>query len=848
MVTVNLTELQTSIMIQMIIQAVCTGVVALLWLQYRRIFSGLGFWVTGYAMLTISTVLTILEGIVPLWVSNLIGGNMLVLGGILLLFIGLEAFNGQRSNPLTNAAVWIASAAVQSYFVFVQPDLAARNINLSVGLLFFSTKIAGVMLHRANSEMRSMTLFVGTIFVAVSLVSAARIMLNIGMILGNGNFELFTSLDALFMLTYQICLFATTFGLFFLINQHLSQKLHTQQTFLQNLETHNQNLAELAPDAIVIHGDGMIYFVNAAAVTLFGATSADEIIGKTLREFMHPETDPATGRSIAGVLAQERITHPFVEKLVKVDGSIIEVEVMTSQIDSQGQPALRTIIREIQENKSAEQILRLRLALIELSSTLSLEMLMQRALDEIGRIMNSPIGFYHFVEADQKTISLQAWTTRTLQEFCQAEGQGMSNNLDEAGVWADCIRQRKAIILNDYETLTHRKGLPHGHAKIKRMLVVPTMRDGQIVSMLGVGNKPSDYEEKDINLATYAADVIWVIIERKRSELKLQDYQHQLEAQNQELRKLSLAIEQSGNTIIITDASGVIRYANPRFEETSGYRLDEVIGKTPRILKSGYQKAVFYQDLWRTITNGQIWRGELHNRRKDGSLYWESATIAPVQNTTGEVTDFIAIKEDITDRKRMEADLERLATTDSLTGTLNRRQITKVANQELERAQRHGHPTSIILLDIDELKEINDQYGHAAGDLAIQHTAKTLLENLRTIDSLGRYGGDEFVILLPETDHLEAAQVAERLRATMKDKKVLYRDQDLHLSISLGLIPVMGGSNERASDFDTLTQLADKALYQAKEAGRNYVSVYTEDYEQAPSSEDTKNSERTARR
>jgi diguanylate cyclase (GGDEF)-like protein len=180
-----------------------------------------------------------------------------------------------------------------------------------------------------------------------------------------------------------------------------------------------------------------------------------------------------------------------------------------------------------------------------------------------------------------------------------------------------------------------------------------------------------------------------------------------------------------------------------------------------------------------------------------------------------------------------------LATTDSLTGTLNRRQITKVANQELERAHRYGHPTSVILLDIDEFKEINDQYGHAAGDLAIQHTAQTLLENLRTIDSLGRYGGDEFVILLPETDHLEAAQVAERLRATMEHKKVLCDDQDLQLSISLGLTYVRGDSNASALDFDMLTLLADKALYQAKESGRNCVSVYTEDCEQTHSLDGT---------
>jgi diguanylate cyclase (GGDEF)-like protein/PAS domain S-box-containing protein len=844
----NIIELQIFELIQFILYAVCTGVVVLLWLQYRRSFPGLGQWVAGFAMLTSSIVLIMLGGIVPLWVSTLIGGNMLVLGGVILLFRGLEAFTGQRSNPFINAVVWIASAALQSYFIFVQPNLAAQNINITVALLFISAQIAWLMLHRVGSETRSMTQFVGYLFVVLGLVSAVRIMINLDILLGNGDFELFASLDALLNLVYQICFFATTYGLFFLINQRLFEELRTQQTVLERSKAHNQKLAELAPDAIFIYSDGVINFVNSAAVTLLGAANADEIIGKNVHEIMHPDYRPSAGQSIAGKLARERTTPLFAEKLISFDGSIVDVEFMTSQIEYQGQAALRTIVRENTDRKRAERVLRLRLELFEFSVDNSLEMLMQRALDEIGRITNSPIGFYHFVAADQKTLSLQAWTTRTLQEFCQAEVPDMNNYLDDTGVWADCIRQRKAIILNEYDTLTRRKELPMGHAKIKRLLVAPTMRDDQIVSILGVGNKPSDYDEKDIDLVAYVSDVIWTIIERKRAELQLQNYQYQLESQNLELRKLSLAIEQSGNTVMITDSSGIIRYANPRFEETSGYRLNEVIGKNPRILKSGYQKAEFYQDLWQTITSGQIWRGELHNRRKDGSLYWESTTIAPVQNTTGQVTDFIAIKEDITDRKRLETELVRLATTDPLTGTLNRRQMTNLANQELERAQRYGHPTSVILLDIDEFKEINDQYGHAAGDLALQYTAQTLQDNLRTIDFLGRYGGDEFVILLPETGQSEAVQVAERLRATLDGRKVMCGDQDLQLSISLGLTHVMGGSNEQASDFDMLTQLADQALYQAKEAGRNCVSVYTKGYEPANSSDDTRNSERTTSR
>jgi PAS domain S-box-containing protein len=347
------------------------------------------------------------------------------------------------------------------------------------------------------------------------------------------------------------------------------------------------------------------------------------------------------------------------EKYVRLDGAVIDVEATTSRLEYQGRLALQTIVRDITEHRRAEGTVRLRLRLFEFAANHSLDELMQKALDEIGEITNSPIGFYHFVEADQNTLSLQAWSTRTLQEFCKAEGKGLHYSIDEAGVWVDCVHQRKPVIQNDYAALPHRKGMPAGHAEVKRELVVPTMREGRIVSILGVGNKPLDYDEKDVELVAYVADVVWNIIERKRAEAQLRDYQRQLEAQNLELRKLSLAIEQSGSTIVITDTTGAIQYANPRFEETTGYTLNEARGQNPRILKSGEQSADFYRVLWDTITGGQIWRGEFHNKRKDGSLYWESATIAPVHDAAGQITNYIGIKEDVTARKQIEEELRQ---------------------------------------------------------------------------------------------------------------------------------------------------------------------------------------------
>jgi len=170
------------------------------------------------------------------------------------------------------------------------------------------------------------------------------------------------------------------------------------------------------------------------------------------------------------------------------------------------------------QREQEERIIRTRLSLLEFAMTHSLDEVLQKTLDEVGDLVESPIGFYHFVEEDQKTLSLQAWSTRTLNEFCKAEGKGMHYAIDQAGVWTDCVLQKRAVIHNDYLSLPHRKGMPEGHAAVIRELVVPIMRGGNVMAILGVGNKPSDYDEEDMNTVSVLADVAWEITRRKKAE------------------------------------------------------------------------------------------------------------------------------------------------------------------------------------------------------------------------------------------------------------------------------------------------------------------------------------------
>lgn len=288
------------------------------------------------------------------------------------------------------------------------------------------------------------------------------------------------------------------------------------------------------------------------------------------------------------------------------------------------------------------------------------------------------------------------------------------------------------------------------------------------------------------------------------------------------LRKLSLAVEQSPNSIVITDLQARIEYVNKAFSTVTGYTAEEVLGKNPHILQSGKTPQSQYDEMWAHLMQGKSWRGEFINHRKDGSEYIEAVLISPVSQADGRITNYLAIKSDITEAKQAAARIEQLAHFDQLTGLPNRTMLRERFRLALSLAQRNGAQLALMFLDLDRFKNINDTLGHAIGDQLLMEVAVRIKSVLREEDTVSRLGGDEFILIFPGADAHGAAHVASKLIEVIS-QSCLIEQHELTTTPSVGIAIYPNDG----TDFETLSKNADAAMYRVKQEGRNNFRFFT---------------------
>jgi len=305
-----------------------------------------------------------------------------------------------------------------------------------------------------------------------------------------------------------------------------------------------------------------------------------------------------------------------------------------------------------------------------------------------------------------------------------------------------------------------------------------------------------------------------------KTEIALKD------AKELKLRKFSLAVEQNPSVILITDKFGIIEYVNLKFFELTGYSRDEVIGQSPQILSSGQTSQSTYQALWRTLLAGKEWRGEFHNRKKNGDYYWANEYIAPIFDDAGNITHFVGLQDDITEHRKITQEINYQVSHDLLTGLINRREFEKRLLRLIKDTQQHKNIEHIFcFFDLDKFKIVNDTSGHPAGDELLRQISTLTKENIRQRDTLARFGGDEFGILMESCSLQKAEYITEKIRDLIEHFVFIWEDKSFSVGVSIGIVSI----SDKTKDMTEAFKQADAACYAAKEAGRNRVCIYHED-------------------
>jgi len=293
-----------------------------------------------------------------------------------------------------------------------------------------------------------------------------------------------------------------------------------------------------------------------------------------------------------------------------------------------------------------------------------------------------------------------------------------------------------------------------------------------------------------------------------------------------ELRIAATAFE-SQESLMITDAEGVILRVNQAFIDTAGYTAEEIVGKTPRLLKSGRHNADFYRDMWETIKHTGTWQGEIWDRRKNGEIYPKWLTITAVKGDDGVTTHYVGSHIDITERKAADEKIQHLAFYDPLTGLPNRRLLMDRLGHALASSARTGKQGALLFIDLDNFKSLNDTLGHDVGDLLLQQVAQRLTSCVRKTDTVSRLGGDEFMVVLENLSGqaLEAAAQTEAIT----EKVMAALNQTFRLGThEYRCTPSIGATlfNGQQAAIEELMKQADIAMYKAKQAGRNTLRFF----------------------
>lgn len=566
---------------------------------------------------------------------------------------------------------------------------------------------------------------------------------------------------------------------------------------LQGSEARQRATLVTLPDLLFEVDRQGVYLAVYTQDTTKLAAPVQELLGRPLTAVMPPEAVAHCMRALAeaereGSSRGQRITLTVPQGLSHFELAVARKHNPRGQADT-----YLVLSRDITATVENEQRIRfesrLNEALLDLQQHDAHEAetaFLRRGVEHARRLTGSTLAAIHFVQEDQRSAALAACSDGTTSD---------ARASIEVDAWTRALREQRAVVLD--ATAQNAVGA-RDLGGLHRLVSLPITEGGRVRMLLGVADKANSYHERDQQALQILGDAIWKRTLQRRQEALI--------------HRLSEALDQSPYPVVITDTTAQIIYVNRAFSEVSGYSAPEVLGRNPRILQSGLTPRSTYADMWRKLPQGLPWQGEFVNRRRNGQTYTERASLYPVRDPFGEVTHYVAHKEDITLRREAEERIRALSHYDGLTGLLNKRAFDEQLQQAIDRADAAHERVSVLWMDLDNFKLINETLGHAAGDELLVAMANRLRACLAPHIALARYSGDAFAAIVPRADQAAVALLAQDALAQLQTPLPV-QSHPVSVSASAG-IAVYPDDAQTAS---TLTSAAEVAMYRVKEDGRN---------------------------